>query len=271
MDIINKLFIQRFFNLRIFNIIVIICSSVLLTTCMYSDGTFWFERSNWGRTFNHFYKIDRMETLNHFTPDSIDFVIVGLGYPTDSLYLTDYRKCVRHFKNNGYEMEDWDFPVGYETSKEIKFNRDDIINLSASIITLKNELLVLLKKENDLGGDLYGDARINNYVDTNLLYINKSEFYHSNSLRMYQSNNGILESLSLKSYFGTTLLNIGNSKHDYNDPRNLTLKRVLANKIINKFINSVIDYKNNQLGLQNDSLRILNKPHLEKYTWLKHE
>lgn len=266
---------------KLFYLVILIC----LNSCIYSDGSFWFERSNWGRTFNNYKERDRIKTYKEFDINNVSTMLIRLKIPYDIKNIKQTDKII--IRNENWEgtrisfNEDF-FKINKFKEIKIELNKIDIQYLNVDILTYINSCLNLLIKNKEHGFSTNGISYYTDNNDTNQINETKEEYYYyaqiyiSNITNHWDSKNNKLlfyENVYYSEIYPKEIsincFNIDSNKTEYYKDSDLTFKREVCKDITYKLINSILNYKNNQIDLLNDSLKLLNKPLLEKYTWYK--
>lgn len=251
-------------------IIFIIFVCLFLKSC-FSDGTFFLERS---AAWHYQKKTDFDKLFNLYNENEIDSVFLRIYTPINTKLQQKTNLIKKHFEYNYTSIEfNYSLLDSFCNVKVIKLNKNDCNILKNDFRDYGLNLIYFKNKVKESGYKLQrGYCSFTNGLDTNSINSKEDEFYYFGFfwIQGHLINESLKLNYSSEIYQNEILINCFDNKSAV-EIGGITFSRAVPKEFTYKLINAILDYKNKQIDLQNDSLKLLNKPLIEKYTWYKGE
>ncbi len=248
---------------------VILRTALLLTMTLYlascySDGSFWFEKSNFARTGNFYKTKDRIAIFEKYDANKIDSMFIDVYVPKDISKMKKVPDLIDRV--NQYKIEFVLFNHNKLDSLCIKYRiklyKDDIVQLHNEFQEYGKNCLDLLKKNKSTGFVMTGRSLFSYGKDTTYINSESKEYYYYCYINIDLSN----VYYTSKFYQDEFTLDCNDNLKNY-EVIALTFNRTVGKEFSYKLISSIITYKNKQIDSINVIRRTEHQPELERYSW----
>lgn len=256
-------------NYNVVLIILIFICPILITSC-FSDGIFWFDREGMDRIYNPIYEKNELNIFAKMDISKFDSIYIHLYIPNNKLNKNKDYKLYRidYFWNNQFWLYHEKDLFNITDFYRLSINKNEMIDNTPIIKEFQNKWIELLKNNHNSNNNIIGRSNFTNSEDTLLINKSNDEYYYCATLLFLNSKKK--EGVTFEIYCNEVSIDShdGSKRWAFSF---LSFPRNAASSFTNKFINNILEYKNKKIDLQNDSLKLLNKPLLGKYTWYRED